>query len=394
MSLLLQLSAVAQRTFGPVGGGHGWAAEHGQAPSVSHGALTVHGDSRLYLVRDSAGEDWARHSYVRLDLGASPLRFTIDTSNVPCGCLACVYLVSMPDPEAGRSNYCDMAENVAPGYRGQTCIEMDILEANSHAMQAAIHTEVGGEYGSGNCDRNGCFMRVGGPQADRPRQNSYGVGNDRRINSARPFDVEASVDAQGALTIMLLQEGVRVTSFDPRLAGNPQGQGVPAAALQKTLSAQGTLALVASMWRANDLAWLDGGCGQCDLSRASFTISNLQFSGMAKPPPPPPPSHPPPPRPKPPPAPPDPVQPPPSPPPPSPSPPPPLPPLPPPPSPFPPPLPPPPPPVSPPFLLGTTPANAALAALSGALLIGFAIAAMRISLGSKPPPPSVHEFAI
>ena len=32
-------------------------------------------------------------------------------------------------------------------------------------MQSAIHTQTGGAYGSGKCDRNGCYARVGGPQA-------------------------------------------------------------------------------------------------------------------------------------------------------------------------------------------------------------------------------------
>ena len=46
-----------------------------------------------------------------------------------------------------------MAENVKPGLGGKLCIEVDLLEANNHAMQTAIHTELGGAYGSGNCAR-------------------------------------------------------------------------------------------------------------------------------------------------------------------------------------------------------------------------------------------------
>ena len=66
-----------------------------------------------------------------------------------------------------------MAENVMPGYGGGTCYEFDLLEANNNAMQTAIHTELGGSYGSGNCDRNGCFARVGGPEA---------LGRDARVH--------------------------------------------------------------------------------------------------------------------------------------------------------------------------------------------------------------------
>lgn len=91
-------------------------------------------------------------------------------SNVPCGCLACVYLVaSIPQLASNRSrghtsnavdgdascvsfawavsdpssssNYCDMAENVAAGFGGGTCYEIDLLEANNNAMQSAIHSD-------------------------------------------------------------------------------------------------------------------------------------------------------------------------------------------------------------------------------------------------------------
>ena len=164
---------VSQKGFGPVrtvDPAHpraGWALEHAKngQPTVSDGALTVRGNTRMYLVQDASGATWGSHQYERIDLHAQPLRFTLDLSAVPCGCLACVYLVAMKDPAAGTSHYCDMAENVAPGWGGGTCMELDILEANNHAMQTAIHTRTGGRYGSGNCDRNGCFARIGGPQS-------------------------------------------------------------------------------------------------------------------------------------------------------------------------------------------------------------------------------------
>ena len=47
--------------------------------------------------------------------------------------------------------------------------QVDLFEANNHAMQTALHTELGGSYGSGNCDRNGCFERTGGPRAEGER---------------------------------------------------------------------------------------------------------------------------------------------------------------------------------------------------------------------------------
>lgn len=98
----------------------------------------------------------------------------------------------MKEPTAEGSSYCDMAENVKPGLDDGLCTEIDVLEANNWAMQTAIHTKlgtrapqltrflcgvielrgcafscdfscmhVGGTFGSGDCDRNGCFMRLG-----------------------------------------------------------------------------------------------------------------------------------------------------------------------------------------------------------------------------------------
>ncbi len=212
------------------------------------------------------------HRYARFDLHESSLDLTIDLSGVPCGCLACVYLVTPEDPDVTGSNYCDMAENVRPGYGGGTCTELDLFEANNNAMQTAIHTELGGSYGSGNCDRNGCFARVGGPQSPSHLQNAFGRG--RTIDSSRPFRLNAAIDGQGALEINLHQGSSRVTSFNRQMAGNPQGHGVPQSALSATREAQGHFALVASLWSAPDLSWLDGpGCNQCNLATAHMRIT-------------------------------------------------------------------------------------------------------------------------
>jgi hypothetical protein len=282
----------------------GWVTDHARtlAPSVVAGVLTVQGDTRVYLVQDYTKREWEDHHYMRFDLKAKPLEFTLDLSNVPCGCLACVYLVAMKDPDRDGPNYwcvhrapekaecstsaareepvapltltsavdpppcarSDMAENVLPGFEEGTCTELDLvclrcgappcvplsatrtqypvtstqypvdlhahslnpdalwnllqLEANNNAMQTAIHTETGNAgFGSGVCDRNGCFARVGGPQSPRSMQGHYGPG--KTIDSMRPFRVTTRVDEAGAMSIVLGQNGNSVTSFDRRIAG-------------------------------------------------------------------------------------------------------------------------------------------------------------------------------
>ena len=61
------------------------------------GAMLI-GPRRAYLVNDHTPTTWKDHSYARLDLRSNPLSFTLDLSQVPCGCFACVYLVAMKDP--------------------------------------------------------------------------------------------------------------------------------------------------------------------------------------------------------------------------------------------------------------------------------------------------------
>ena len=123
-----------------------------------------------------------------------------------------------------------MAENVKPGYEGGVCYELDLFEANSNAMQSAVHTEVGGgNVGSGQCDRNGCFSRVGGPNSPTwLGENRYGQGG--KVDSRQPFEVEATVDDEGSLTVSLSQgdKGAaqrKMDAFNKQIAGNPMGKG-------------------------------------------------------------------------------------------------------------------------------------------------------------------------
>ena len=104
----LLAAASAQRAVGPVAAGRGWAVDHGY-PLFDDDVLTMRGDSRLYLVEDHTRSSWDEHKYARVDLRQNPLIYTLDLSGVPCGCLACVYLVAMADPSGGGSNYCDSA---------------------------------------------------------------------------------------------------------------------------------------------------------------------------------------------------------------------------------------------------------------------------------------------
>lgn len=262
--------------------------DHGKNVRFMGESLRVTGEARAYLVQDFNKRDWNSHKYVRFDL-TDPLSFDIDVRNVPCGCLACVYLTAMPDPAFGQPNYCDMAHTLLPGIGGSVCTEIDVLEINNNAAQSAIHTETGGQYGSHRCDQNGCAAMLGGPHSPHSTKGQRELyGPQKYIDSNLPFRVQAQVEADGELRVTLFQHGKDALVFDKRLGGNPQGSGVPEDALKATSASMGKLALVASLWQDSDLSWFDGpGCKRCNLDTASFTISNVRSMPRPKPPPPP-----------------------------------------------------------------------------------------------------------
>jgi hypothetical protein len=75
-----------------------------------------------------------------------------------------------------------------------------------------------------------------------------------RIDSSKPFELRAAVDADGALTVTLSQRGVDAVIFDRRVAGNPQGAGLPDSALMGIAQSMGNLAMVASLWASEECA--------------------------------------------------------------------------------------------------------------------------------------------
>ena len=161
----------------------GWALDHGAGMSVREGKLRIAGEARAYLVRDFTQRGWSHHAYLRFDL-SDPLTFDLDLNEVPCGCVASVYLVKMKDPTLRHSNYCDAAVSLIPGLNDETCTELDLVEGNQNALQSAIHTQTGtiSSFGSKQCDRYGCFARTD--------HESFGLRGST-IDTRRPFEVRA-----------------------------------------------------------------------------------------------------------------------------------------------------------------------------------------------------------
>ena len=261
----------------------GWALDHGAGMSVREGRLRIAGEARAYLVRDFKQRGWSHHAYLRFDL-TDPLTFDLDLNEVPCGCVASIYLVKMKDPTLRHSNYCDAAVSLIPGLGDETCTELDLVEANQNALQSAIHTQTGtiSSFGSKQCDRYGCFART--------EHESFGHRGST-IDTRRPFEVRAEVKADGEMIVTLSQADRRVVSFNKHMGGNPQGTGVPDKALKDTSDSMGEMALVASLWKTTE-KWLDGEECECKVDDASFELSNLRSIQILSPGPPPQPSPP------------------------------------------------------------------------------------------------------
>jgi len=239
--------------------------------SGSGTSLTVQGNVRTYWVKDVSQHSWSSIEYNTLHLAGKSLTFTADYSRVGCGCNAALYLVAMPQRGQGNnSGYCDIQAG------SNACLEIDLLEGNTKAIQTTLHTQTG-QGTDGTCNQYGCAVNWG-----KSNQELYGNGS--MIDSSRPYDVDAAFDADGHMTVRLRQDGTSHDYWNTKLAGNGH-MGVPEAASEavKRGLRQGVV-LAVSLWEAKDnMAWLNGQCNaaypHCDLPSARLVFSGIRVSG-------------------------------------------------------------------------------------------------------------------
>ncbi|KAL1526510.1 hypothetical protein AB1Y20_015220 [Prymnesium parvum] len=270
-----------------------------QAVSSQGGVLSVTGNNRVYLVEDEWTADhfdWKEVRYKMLRLAGKTLSFTVDLSNVGCGCDASVYLVGMQQPSLLGSNYCDIQ-----GVDDSACTEIDLLEGNRKAVQSTLHVRTG-HGADGTCNQDGCYMNWGKEAALRTGEftsDFYGPTKAAKIDTRQPFEVEshfAEVLEGLRITISLSQDGLTVPFFDSLVNGNTQSQwGAPPTAViieDQNIALQNLrhgMVLVVSLWKADDLSWLDGGCTPlCELETSTVKLSDMRIHPVPPPPSPPP----------------------------------------------------------------------------------------------------------
>ena len=277
-----------------------WATPWDRHVASSDGtSVKLRGNQRAYLTTGFA-RSWQQVRYEKLRLLSKTLRFTLDVSQVGCGCNAAVYLVAMGQPDARGSRYCDIQRDGL-----DRCLEVDLFEGSIKAARATLHTQAG-EAADGTCNQWGCGSGLGGNGKDNCKYGFRSIN----IDSSRAFDMAATFNAEGEMWIFITQDGMTHRLWDVSKSGNHPSKDVPveASARLRAALADG-LTLVFSLWGGNEgrMDWLDGGCDKsggpyklCNIADASFTITDLRVTDDPAPPWPPPPPSPPPPTPPPP----------------------------------------------------------------------------------------------
>lgn len=246
--------------------------------TVNGKSFSMHGGGRCYISK-SPGDTLTPDTYEGFSLLGKSVQYDVDLSNVPCSCNSAFYTSKMPgydwnqnpDPTQGGDYYCD-ANKVG----GEYCPEMDILESNKYTMAVTPHTcnaPNGKHYDW--CDGAGCGQNIyySNPNAMCPEDRCT-------INTQRAFTMKTSFkESNGQLSgisVELNQEG-RNFQFDSCNRSD----------YLQTMGGQlDGMVFVASLWGNSygTMSWLDGmtGCsGDCNLSAASATYSNVQVNSIS-----------------------------------------------------------------------------------------------------------------
>jgi hypothetical protein len=256
-----------------------WSGAAATVYSTDSSQVVLRGNQRGYLA--TRGRSRSLVQYEMLHLLGKTLRYTVDLSQVGCSCNVALYLVAMPQPNADSSRYCDIQ-----GGDPHPCVEIDLLEGNTKAIATTLHTTP--SMARNDCNKWGCQTRYGATDNNC----KFGAGSPN-IDSLRPFEMAARFDSDGSMSVDAGQRGAWRRLWDRRIAHAPQRS---IESLRRTL-ADGVV-LVVSLWAANDMSWLDGGCTReyprCALRHATAVFSNLRIedNGAPSSPPPFPPSAP------------------------------------------------------------------------------------------------------
>jgi len=253
----------------------GWKTKDGGAAfNVAGDMMVPHMGARAYFADSCTPGTYNHSQYLALNLLGRTISFTVDLSGLGCGCNAAFYLVSMRQntrPSKCHDYYCD-ANNVC----GESCAEIDIMEANQFSWHSTLHTAqdhngAGGGYGGGD-----------GYNGPRDWTSSRYAPDSQCIDTSRPVEVAASfpLDEHGKLVAMevtILQQGHNCSVTTQ--VSDYEGMSELSAALAAGMTP------VVSYWSSDNMLWMDGqgkdGKGPCRRDDAAACPSSVTFSHFA-----------------------------------------------------------------------------------------------------------------
>jgi len=239
---------------------------YGYVEMVDNG-FTMYGGGRIYFGNTSV-DSFTPDCFWQTPLADKHFSYTVDLSNVNCGCCVSSYFVNMPgNPYYGGPDgdfYCD-----ANKLNDFWCPEFDPMEANKYAIASTMHTcsqDANGNWES--CDRGGCQV------------NTYNIDPDMvcpedrcTINTNNPFKVTTFQNAD--LVTTTLEQNGRNASFRNCNQGNYVADMAP--------SFEGMVFSV-GLWggpgNGGEMSWLDGmtGCEEaCNIEARSVTFTDFKL---------------------------------------------------------------------------------------------------------------------
>jgi hypothetical protein len=228
------------------------AGGNGGVTVASSGSVTLlqQYQPRVYLMDSSS------NFYRFTDPTGNTYRITVDLSKTTCNCNAAAYLVQM-----SSNSYCD-----AQGSGSTLCGELDIVEANTRAFQATVHSNTGDNPG-----KWGCAWNVKSGQGYGP-----GGGN---IDTSKPYTVDfaftkSSAGTVNGIKIKLSQSGKPGLSTTLTDGTCSWLTSTYISSLAKILK-NNNWVLAMSYW-SGGMDWLDG----CSNGVTCPSSSTITFSGL------------------------------------------------------------------------------------------------------------------
>jgi len=233
--------------------------------SASGSSITVGKGPRFYIA-NNCYTAFSNSVFRTFKLLGGSIQFTVDLSEVGCGLNAAFYLVSLPAAGAGSNGdyYCD-----ANCVGGSCCSEMDLFEANRHAIQITAHQCTGGTSG---CDSGGCAKNT-----QSLGSSAFGPGASYTINSLQTFTVKISFTSSGG-TLSHITSVISQGSNSITLSHGSECGSTYLATIGKAISAG--MVPTFSYW-GGSMSWLDSPACSSDNPEVSGSVifSNIIVTG-------------------------------------------------------------------------------------------------------------------